>query len=411
MGEIRAGHHFLATGAQRLQREELLGRPRGCETDAFPAKRRGWSRHRSAGTFQQPPPIEAAALRRATDDETAPPHVSRDQPLGLQQFVGSRNRCPVQSNRTSQFPGGRQSLAFGQTPGLDQTAEVLIELPVKRQFGACIQMRLRNHSTMTVPYWRVSGKPISIQTAVIFRLIQSGFDMRSFRLLALVGALAVALLSCLSSLALSKKKKEEETQTLQLPKDPPTALTAETRRLIYQVTPLSAKGLLSQQTRDALKWLLHSTNGATIVKLRAFVAGSGDLRRVRELVSETFTEHKLPLPVLSVVQVGALPLEGAQVVVESTAVAKKDVNDRRLVYISAQGASAGGPLDPVLPLAEQSLRHLATAVKAAGSEPEDVLRVTCLLSSLDKFADVRSLVLSAYSNASLNFLQIQRAPV
>jgi enamine deaminase RidA (YjgF/YER057c/UK114 family) len=234
--------------------------------------------------------------------------------------------------------------------------------------------------------------------------------MRSIRLLALVCALAAALLSGLSSLASGKKKKEEETQTLQLPKDPPAALTVETRRLIYQVTPLSAKGLLSQQTRDALKWLLHSTNGAAIVKLRAFVAGSGDLRRVRELVSETFTEHKLSLPVLSVVQVGVLPLEGAQVVVESTATAKKDVNDHGLVYISAQGASAGGPLDPVLPLAEQSLRHLATAVKAAGSEPDDVLRVTCFLSSLDNFADVHRLVASTYSDAALNFMQIQRAP-
>ena len=64
--------------------------------------------------------------------------------------------------------------------------------------------------------------------------------MRSIRLLALVCALAAALLS---GLAWGKKKKEEETQTLQLPKDPPAALTAETRRLIYQVTPLSGKGL------------------------------------------------------------------------------------------------------------------------------------------------------------------------
>src|SRR5580700_7744011 len=157
--------------------------------------------------------------------------------------------------------------------------------------------------------------------------------MRRIWLLALVGALAVTLSSW------GKKKKEEETQVLQLPKDPPSALTVETRRLVFFVTPLSAKGLLSQQTRDALKWLLHAANGTTIVKLRAFVAGSGDLRRVRELVSETFTDHKLPLPVLSVVQVGVLPLEGAQLVLESTAIAKKDVNDHGLVYISAQGAS------------------------------------------------------------------------
>lgn len=206
-----------------------------------------------------------------------------------------------------------------------------------------------------------------------------------------------------------KKKKEEETQSLQAPKEPPAAVTAETRRLVFQVTPLSAKGLLSQQTRDALKWLLHANNGA-IVKLRAFVAGSGDLRRLRELVSETFTEHRLPLPALSVVQVGALPLEGAQVVMESTAVAKKDVNDYGLVYISGQEAASAGPSQPVLPLAAQSLARLATAVQAAGSDPGDVVRVTCFLSSLDQFADVRRGVAASYSSAALNFVQVQRAP-
>jgi enamine deaminase RidA (YjgF/YER057c/UK114 family) len=228
--------------------------------------------------------------------------------------------------------------------------------------------------------------------------------MRGIRLLALVCALAVTLSSW------GKKKKEEETQTLQLPKDPPAALTVETRRLVFGVTPLSAKGLLSQQTRDTLKWLLRSTSG-NVVKLRAFVAGSGDLRRVRELVSETFTDKKLPLPVLSVVQVGALPLEGAQVVMESTAVAKKEVNQYGLVYISGQGASAGGPVDPVLPLAEKAVQRLGTAVKAAGSEPGDVLRVSCFLSSLDQYLDVRRLVASAYPAAALNFVQVQRAPV
>jgi enamine deaminase RidA (YjgF/YER057c/UK114 family) len=228
--------------------------------------------------------------------------------------------------------------------------------------------------------------------------------MRRIWLLALAGALAVTLSSW------GKKKKEEETQVLQLPKDPPSAITAETRRLVFQVSPLSGKGLLSQQTRDALKWLLHSTNGAAVVKLRAFVAGSGDLRRVRELVSETFTEHKLALPVLSVVQVGALPLESAQVVMESTAVAKKNVSPYGLVYISGQGASSGGPLDAVLPLAEQSLAHLATAVKAAGSEPGDVARVTCFLSSLGQIAEIHKLAESSYSGAALNFVQVQRSP-
>src|ERR1700733_4345140 len=81
------------------------------------------------------------------------------------------------------------------------------------------------------------------------------------------------------------KRKAESTQTLPSSPELPAAVTAETARLAYQVSPLSSKGLLSQQTRDALKSLLRSNRG-TIVKLRAFVAGSGDLRRIGEIVGE-----------------------------------------------------------------------------------------------------------------------------
>jgi len=79
------------------------------------------------------------------------------------------------------------------------------------------------------------------------------------------------------------KKKEEKQQTLPPPKELPSAVFAETDRLTFGVTPLSSKGLLSAQTREALRALLHNSKG-TIVKLRAFVAGSGDLRRIGELV-------------------------------------------------------------------------------------------------------------------------------
>ena len=95
--------------------------------------------------------------------------------------------------------------------------------------------------------------------------------MTCYKLLAALLALAVTVYP------FEKKKKEEITQTLELPKDPPASVTAETARLVFHVSPLSSKGLLSQQVRDALKALLKSTGGATIVKLRAFVAGSGDL--------------------------------------------------------------------------------------------------------------------------------------
>jgi enamine deaminase RidA (YjgF/YER057c/UK114 family) len=209
-----------------------------------------------------------------------------------------------------------------------------------------------------------------------------------------------------------KKKKRAEpevTQTLELPKEPPSAVTAETQRLVFEVTPLSSRGLLSQQVRDALKSLLHQVRGATVVKLRAFVAGSGDLRRVQAIVSETFTDRRLPLPALSVVQVGALPQEGAQVVLESIAVDKKRVNPHGLAFLSAQAASAEQPLLPAAPLAEKSLAQLRTALRGAALESKDVLRATCYLSSLEDVLAVRRRLAAEFPQAALNFLQRERA--
>jgi enamine deaminase RidA (YjgF/YER057c/UK114 family) len=199
-----------------------------------------------------------------------------------------------------------------------------------------------------------------------------------------------------------KKKKEDEepvTQTLPLLKDPAAAAAGETDRLIFRVSPLSAKGLLSPQIRDALKILFQENHGAAIIKLRAFVAGSGDLRRVQTLVSEIFSEHKMNLPALSTIQVGALPMEGAQVVLESVAVEKRPVNPNGLAFFSGQQAKDF----------RQSLTQLRTAVAAA--KASEVLRVTCFLSSLDEIGPVRAAVSSAFPGTAANFVQLQRAAV
>ena len=229
--------------------------------------------------------------------------------------------------------------------------------------------------------------------------------MRAFPL-----ALLVCGLAMLASPA-QKKKKEEITQTLQLPKELPGAVAGDTRRLTFHVTPLSAKGLLSQQIRDALKALAHECGSDTVLKIRAFVAGSGDLRRVRDLVSEVFTDRKQPLPALSLIQSGGLPLEGAQVVLEAVAAGRKEVSPDGLVFISAQTAVSENPLDRVPPLTAKSLAALRQAVKAAGSEPGDVLRVTCFLSTLEQVAASRQLVEAEYPRAALDYVQTQRGPL
>jgi enamine deaminase RidA (YjgF/YER057c/UK114 family) len=200
----------------------------------------------------------------------------------------------------------------------------------------------------------------------------------------------------------TKPDQEPATQALVVPKDPPSAAVAETGRLIFRVSPLTSKGLLSVQVHEALKTLLQDNRGAAIVKLRAFVAGSGDLRRVQTLVSEVFTERKLNIPALSTVQVGALPMDGAQVVIESIAEEKKTekklANPNGLAFFSGQQAKD----------VNQSITQLRAAMDSAGVIPENILRATCFLSSLEDPSGSKTAIRTAFPSAAVNFVQQQR---
>jgi enamine deaminase RidA (YjgF/YER057c/UK114 family) len=238
--------------------------------------------------------------------------------------------------------------------------------------------------------------------------------MRLFRP---VLAIAVAgLLIGSVPLAAQKKKKDEKeiTQTLEVIPELPATVQADATRLAYFNAPLSGKGLLSQQVRDGVKALWRVSRGAQIIRIRAFVAGTGDMRRVADIISEMFTEKRQPLPVANVVQVGVLPLDGAQVVLEATALAKKVQNPHGVAFISGQGST--GPIDAnsadmfVAPLAQQSVANLNTALTHVGLTAADVLRVTCLSSSLDDYQEVRRIVASAFPASALNIVQVQRAP-
>ena len=201
-----------------------------------------------------------------------------------------------------------------------------------------------------------------------------------------------------------KPKKEDQapvTQTLPALKDPPGAAVGETNRLVFHLSPLSSKGLLTQQVHDALNSLLRENHGATIIKLRAFVAGSGDLRRVQTIVSEFFTEHKLNIPALSTIQTGGLPMEGAQVVIETIAVDKKPLNPNGLAFFSGQQTRDE----------KQSVAQLRTAVESAGLNPASVLRTTCFLDDLDHIPIAKSAIAAAFPNAASNFVQQQRLAI
>lgn len=201
----------------------------------------------------------------------------------------------------------------------------------------------------------------------------------------------LALLSLVAVYGAKKKNADDTTQTLDLPKDPPMVAVGETRRLVFHVSPLSAKGLLSQQTRDALKAILKMNGGVPVIHIRAFVSGSGDLRRVPQIVSEVFTEKKLPLPSVSVVQAGALPLENAQVVLEAVSQAKRDVNPDGLEFIEAQSAAS----------IESSLDLLAARLGGAVA-----LRVSCFVGTISAPAAITA----RFPSAAVDLVQTQRTP-
>jgi enamine deaminase RidA (YjgF/YER057c/UK114 family) len=167
---------------------------------------------------------------------------------------------------------------------------------------------------------------------------------------------------------------------------------------------------LSQQVRDGLKALTRMAGGGTIVRLRAFVAGTGDMRRVQTIVSETFADHHQSLPALSVVQVGRLPAEGVQVSLEAVSVGKKEVNPHGVALVAGQAAVWKTPSLQMAPLAEKSVGGIGTALAAAGMGREDVLRATCFLSALEDFEAVRRAVAGAFPQAALTFVQLQREP-
>jgi enamine deaminase RidA (YjgF/YER057c/UK114 family) len=223
--------------------------------------------------------------------------------------------------------------------------------------------------------------------------------MRPFLILLLCGALAASVLA-----QKPKKKKsdvEPRPQTLEVIPEPPEAVVAEPGRLSFQVSPLSDKGLLSQQVHDALKALARLNHGAPFVKLRAFVAGSGDLRRVKDIVAEDLTDKKQALPAVSTIQVGALPMPGAQVVIEAVSSEKKVVNPSGVAFVPAVESAN----------ATAAVARLDGAMSGVGVKAADVLRITCFMSSFEDVGAARSAVAMAFPSAAANFVQMQRMGV
>lgn len=179
------------------------------------------------------------------------------------------------------------------------------------------------------------------------------------------------------------------------------ALVADTENLDFHVSPLLKTGGLGAQIRLSLNNLIHDTKGETIVKLRAFVAGAGDARRVQAETSAIFTEHKLPLPVLSILQVGGLGQEAAQVVIEAVVATHRAVNPNGLAFLVGQtGASFA-----------DALNKLKEDTAQAGVAPDHVVSCTCFTSRIEDYAATRAALASAFPKSGITIVQAVRDPL
>jgi enamine deaminase RidA (YjgF/YER057c/UK114 family) len=181
------------------------------------------------------------------------------------------------------------------------------------------------------------------------------------------------------------------------------AVEAETQRLLFRVAPLVSYGEVHAQIQQQFKSFKQP-----LVHLRAFVVGAERIPAAQKAIEEELKKRKAT-PALTIIGVGALP-RGVLVALEAVMLANKAVNPHGLAFVSGQAGSADKPVPQMLPLAEKALRDLDTLHGGVGITADDVLRVTCLATSLQDVEEVERLMQHNFPHAALNVVQLQRAP-
>jgi enamine deaminase RidA (YjgF/YER057c/UK114 family) len=216
-----------------------------------------------------------------------------------------------------------------------------------------------------------------------------------------LGVAALVLVGRHNAAAQKKKYEEPKSQVLPLPRELPMALAADTAGLDFHVSPLLKTGGLAAQIRQSLNDLLRDTHGETIIKLRAFVAGAGDARRVQAETTGIFSEHRVPLPVVSIIQVGALGFEPAKVVIEAVVATHRPENPGGLAFVAGQ-------IGRTLP---EALAKLQASASAAGVPVSEVLSTTCFTSRMESYEATRASIQGIFPKALINVVQALRDPL
>lgn len=208
------------------------------------------------------------------------------------------------------------------------------------------------------------------------------------------------ILAFAATLLARQHKNEQPPKPLPLPPQPPMAVAAETRMLEFRVSPLLAKGGLGAQIEKSLKDLIHDSHDEKIIKLRAFVAGAGDPRVVQDKAAEIFTDRKLPIPVVSTLQVGLLGGPAAEVLIEAVVEGKRVLNPNGLAFFAGQSA----------PSLAEAIQRLAASARTASVPAGQILTCTCFVPSLTDEGAMQAAVQKVFPQALIAISQPLRVP-
>lgn len=177
-------------------------------------------------------------------------------------------------------------------------------------------------------------------------------------------------------------------------KDFPSAMAGETRQLEFHAASPSSEGTLERQIQAQLKELLAKSAGAAIIKLRVFAVGPQELVAARKIVHNALVAAKQPLPVLSLVGVAGLPVDGQRVEIESVALSHRTPNPFGLELLAGFASPRG----------EQTIEGLARVARESAILMQDVMRVSCFYQSAEQADAARAAIAATFPAAESSFV-------
>ena len=219
---------------------------------------------------------------------------------------------------------------------------------------------------------------------------------------------SLALLTVLPAHA-QKPKEEEKPQVLEIVPDAPDSVKAETSRLAYLPLPVEERGLLSRQVEESMKNLRRLLRKRKVLRITAWVGGTGDTRRVSSSIRELLARWRLPIPAITVVRVGVLPNRAARVAFDVEVEESETVNPHGLMFLAGVRSVAPEFRYDVSAELNQSLDTLSERLGGEAAKPEDVLRARCFVSLTEDLQPLELAMRTRFPKAQLRLLQSVRS--